>query len=128
MSLCDAGRALTLGSIPLAGALGHLTMAQVYLVSLVEGTLFVFFSLAESAALPCVVAKEQLPAATAQDEVTSEVVTLIGPSLSLALTGLLVQQIGVLATILCFEVSLVLLAIAATLNRALRAARPLADL
>jgi hypothetical protein len=48
--------------------------------------------------------------------------------LSLALTGLLLQQFGVVATVLCFEVSLVLLAIAVTLNRALRAARPLADL
>jgi predicted MFS family arabinose efflux permease len=61
MMLCDAGRALALGSIPLAAALGHLTIAQLYLVSITEGALFVFFSLAESAALPHVVAKEQLP-------------------------------------------------------------------
>jgi MFS family permease len=87
MILCDTGRALALGSIPLALALGHLTMAQLYLVSLIEGSLFVFFSLAESAALPRVVAKTQLPAATAQNEVTSGVVTLIGPSLGGALFG-----------------------------------------
>src|SRR5262249_33726730 len=36
MLLCDAGRALALGSIPLALALGRLTVAQLYLVSLVE--------------------------------------------------------------------------------------------
>ena len=87
MILCDAGRALALGSIPLALALGRLTMAQLYLVSLVEGTLFVFFGLAESAALPRVVAKAQLPAATAQNEVTGGVVTLVGPSLGGALYG-----------------------------------------
>src|SRR5262252_8078438 len=40
MILCDIGRALALGSIPLALALHHLTMAQLYLVSLIEGTLF----------------------------------------------------------------------------------------
>jgi MFS family permease len=87
MVVCDAGRALALGSIPLAYALNHLTMAQIYLVSLVEGTLYVFFSLAESAALPRLVAKAQLPAATAQNEVTGGVVTLAGPSLGGALFG-----------------------------------------
>ena len=85
MLICDAGRALALGSIPLA--LGRLTMAQLYLVSLSEGTLFVFFSLAESAALPRVVAREQLPTATAQNEVTGGVATLVGPSLGGALFG-----------------------------------------
>jgi predicted MFS family arabinose efflux permease len=87
MILCDIGRALALGSIPLAQALGHLTMAQLYLVSLIEGTLSVFFGLAESAALPRVVAKEQLPAATAQGEVTDNAATFVGPSLGGALFG-----------------------------------------
>ena len=76
MIICDTGRALALGSIPLALALDHLTMAQIYLVSILEGTLYVFFGLAESAALPRVVAKSQLPAATAQNEVTGGLVTL----------------------------------------------------
>src|SRR5215470_4790037 len=44
MILCDTGRALALGSIPLALALGQLTLVQLYLVSLIEGTLFIFFS------------------------------------------------------------------------------------
>lgn len=88
MLVCDAGRALALASIPLAYALNHLTMAQIYAVSLVEGTLYVFFTLAESAALPRVVAKSQLPAATAQNEVTGGVVTLLGPSLGGALFGI----------------------------------------
>lgn len=87
MIFCDAGRALALGSIPLALALGRLTMAQLYLVSMIEGALYVFFSLAESAALPRVVAKSQLPAATAQNEVTGGVVTLLGPSLGGVLFG-----------------------------------------
>src|ERR1051326_2639922 len=88
MILCDVGRALALGSIPLALALHQLTMLQIYLVSLIEGILFVFFGLADSAALPRVVAKTQLPAATAQNEVTDGIVTLIGPSLGGALFGL----------------------------------------
>src|SRR5215472_12112758 len=48
MVFCDLGRALALGSIPVALLLGHLTYIQLYLVSLIEGTLFVFFSLAEA--------------------------------------------------------------------------------
>jgi len=81
MILCDIGRALALGSIPLVFALGHLTLVQLYIVSLIEGTLFVFFSLAEAACLPRVVAKEQIPAATAQDRTLYAMSELLGPSL-----------------------------------------------
>ena len=82
MILCDAGRALALGSIPVALALGHLTLAQLYIVSLVEGTLFVFFNLADDASLPHVVTRKQLPDATAQSYAASSVASLIGPALS----------------------------------------------
>ncbi len=87
MIVCDTGRALALGSIPLALALNHLTLAQIYLVAVIEGALSVFFGLANTAALPNVVAKEQLPAATAQEEVTQGIVTLVGPTLSGTLFG-----------------------------------------
>jgi len=85
MILCDTGRALSLASIPVALVTGHLTIIQLYLVSLIEGTLFVFFNIAEAACLPRVVPKEQLPAATAQNMATDGVTTLIGPSLGGAL-------------------------------------------
>src|ERR1700758_4865670 len=80
MILCDIGRAIALGSIPIALILGHLTIVQLYIVSLVEGTLFTFFSLAEMACLPHVVAKEQLPTAAAQGMLIDSVSGLIGPS------------------------------------------------
>src|SRR5215469_11576168 len=81
MILCDTGRALSLASIPVALAIGHLTIIQLYLVSAIEGTLFVFFNIAEAACLPRVVPKEQLPAATAQNMATDGVTQLVGPSL-----------------------------------------------
>src|SRR6266516_6300693 len=81
MILCDIGRAIALGSIPIALRLGHLTIAQLYIVSLVEGTLFTFFGLAETACLPQVVSKEQLPTAGAQGMVIDSVSELIGPSI-----------------------------------------------
>ncbi len=77
MMLCDTGRALVLGSIPVALALGRLTIWQIYVVALVEGTLFVLFDIAEVACLPRVVPKAQLPAATGQNQATAGISTLI---------------------------------------------------
>jgi len=87
MIICDTGRALSLASIPIALAIGHLTIIQLYLVSAIEGTLFVFFNIAEVACLPNVVTKEQLPAATAQNQASDGVTALVGPSLGGALYG-----------------------------------------
>jgi predicted MFS family arabinose efflux permease len=88
MIICDTGRALALGSIPVALLLGQLTMTQLYLVSAVEGTLFVFFNLAEVACLPRVVPPEQLPAAAAQNSATDGTSFLVGPALGGALFSL----------------------------------------
>lgn len=85
MILCDTGRALSLGSVPLAFASGHLTLVQLYLVSLIEGTLFVFFNLAQVACLPRVVPKEQLPAAIGQNVAADSCAFLLGPALGGAL-------------------------------------------
>jgi len=81
MIVCDTGRALSLASIPVALVLGHLTIVQLYLVSFIEGTLYVFFDLAETASLPQVVSQEQLSAAIAQNDVTFGITTLLGPPL-----------------------------------------------
>ncbi len=81
MILCDAGRAVSLASIPVAFALGDLTIMQLYLVSLVEGSLYVFFDLAETASLPRIVPREQLPAAISQNQVAFGITTLLGPPL-----------------------------------------------
>jgi len=81
MVICDAGRALSLSSIPLAALLGHLTVLQLYVVSFVDGTLFVFFNLSEVACLPRVVPKGQLPQASAQNEGGGIAANLIAPPL-----------------------------------------------
>ena len=106
MQICDAGRALSLASIPIAFALGHLTLPQLYLVSLIEGTLFVFFDLAEVACLPRVVAREQIISATNQNEIARNVGFLLGPALGGAIYSLgkfvpfLFDSISYLASIL----------------------------
>jgi MFS family permease len=103
MILCDAGRALTLGSIPLLAASGHLTVIQLYITSLVEGTFFVFFSLSQTAALPRVVPAEQLPSASAQNEGATVATGLVAPPLG----GLLFQTVGQTVPFLVDSVSYV---------------------
>lgn len=88
MIACDAGRAVAMGSVPVALLFGHLSLAQLYIVSAVEGTLFVFFNIAEVACLPRVVSKEQLPAANAQNAATDGTSALAGPALGGALFGI----------------------------------------
>ena len=82
MILCDLVRWLALGSVPLAFALDHLTLVQLYLVALIEGTAYVLFSLAQISALPRVVEPAYLPRAYALDTTTEYMGTLFGPSLS----------------------------------------------
>ncbi|HEU0001277.1 MAG TPA: MFS transporter [Ktedonobacteraceae bacterium] len=88
MILCDAGRAVALGSIPVALVFGHVTILQLCIVSLVEGTLFTFFNLAETACLPQVVSKEQLTSAVAQNSLIDSVSGMIGPSFGGILYGI----------------------------------------
>lgn len=90
MILCDVGRALAFFSIPVALAFDLLTVWQLYVVSLIEGTLFVFFNIAEVAALPKVVEKKQLGDATAMNMSAFAAASLIGP----AVGGFLYQSIG----------------------------------
>jgi predicted MFS family arabinose efflux permease len=86
MILCDSGRAIALGSIPVALLLGHLSVLHVCLVALIEGTLFVFFDIAEVAVLPNIVTQQEMPAAVAQYiSLTDGVTMLLGPALGGAL-------------------------------------------
>ena len=82
MLVCDAGRALSLASIPIAYALGHLTIWQLYMTAFLEGTLMMVFTLAKTAAVSQVVTRVQLTAAVAQEEFVEGTTALFGPSLS----------------------------------------------
>ena len=88
MIRCDLVRWIAMGSVPLAFAFGHLTLVQLYIVAFIEGTAFVFFSIAQIAALPQVVSKEHLPRAYAMDNTTEYVGQLLGPGLGGFIIGL----------------------------------------
>lgn len=88
MILCDTGRVIALGSVPVGLAVGRLTLLQLAVVALVEGTLFTFFNVAEASSLPNVVRKEQLTHAVGLSWTTDSVAALIGPAVSGALYGI----------------------------------------
>ncbi|HET8906063.1 MAG TPA: MFS transporter [Ktedonobacterales bacterium] len=108
MILCDTGRVVAMGSIPVAVALNRMSIAQLFIVSAVEGTLFVFFNIAEVACLPRVVAKEQLPAANGQYAVADGGSVLIGPALGGALFGI-ASMLPFIADAVSYAVSVVTL-------------------
>ena len=106
MIFCDLLRWLTLGSVPLAFVLGHLTLVQLYLVAFVEGTAYVLFSLAQISALPQVVEPAHLSRAYALDTATEYTAELLGPSLSAFLIGLApAMEIGAILAYLVDSIS-----------------------
>ena len=88
MIVCDIGRGLVMASIPIAFLSGHLTVVQLYVATLLEGTLFTFFTMAETALLPHIVAREQIGAAVSQNEATYSFTLLVGPLLGGILYGI----------------------------------------
>jgi MFS family permease len=87
MMLCDTVRALNMASVPLAMIFNLLTVGQLFANAFIEGTMFVFFNTAETAALPRVVARAQLPAANSLNSVADTTAFLVGPSVGTFLYG-----------------------------------------
>ena len=85
MLWCDVGRSLVVGSLPLAMLWAAPTLAHIIAVAVVEGTLMVFYNLAEVAALPRVVARPQLPQASAINQAGFAAAGIAGPALGTAL-------------------------------------------
>ncbi|HET7401877.1 MAG TPA: MFS transporter [Usitatibacter sp.] len=106
MIRCDIGRALAVASIPLAAAFDALTVAQVYAVTLVEGSLFVFFNIAEVAALPRVVPAARLPEATAYNEAGYGVANILGPPMGTVLYQAFGRAVPFVADALSYCVSI----------------------
>lgn len=89
MIYCDIGRAVVLATVPIALAFNALTIWQIYVCAVLEGSLFVFFNLAEVAALSRVVEKPQLPQAIAQNDVAFSIANIVAPSV-----GTVLFQVG----------------------------------
>ncbi|HXR65845.1 MAG TPA: MFS transporter [Ktedonobacteraceae bacterium] len=106
MILCDSVRAVSLGSLPLAYALGHLSLVQIYLVAFIEGTFYVFFSLAEVSTWPALVSKEDFPDVAARVELTNSIASLAGQAIGGMLYGL-VRVLPFLTDAISYAISVV---------------------
>ncbi len=85
----DVGRALVLGSVPIAALMHRLTIGQLFVVALLTGVLTVFFDVAYQSYLPELVTNEELVEGNAKLEATQGVAAVAGPSIG----GFLVQAI-----------------------------------
>ncbi|HEY4385024.1 MAG TPA: MFS transporter, partial [Ktedonobacteraceae bacterium] len=88
MLICDAGRMLITFTIPLAFWFHVLTMWQIYVVVTIAGIFGTIFSSANTAALPNVVAQDQLPEALSQSQAAYSCVRTFGSLLGGALYSL----------------------------------------
>jgi predicted MFS family arabinose efflux permease len=88
--VCDIGRAVVLGAIPVAALSGHLEIGLLYGAALAKGVLTVFFDLAYLSYAPILVGRKDLSAANARLDTNFAVANVVGPGLG----GLLVQAIG----------------------------------
>ncbi|MBA2677417.1 MAG: MFS transporter, partial [Ktedonobacteraceae bacterium] len=88
MIVCDSLRTLALGSIALALLLNQLTFLHIAIVAFCDGTLSLFFSLANQASIPRVVAKEHLPTALGVSQTLNSTSLMLGPALGPILYGL----------------------------------------
>ena len=107
MIVCDLGRCLAVTSIALAIAADALSIWHIYAVALVNGSLFVFFNVAEAAVLPKVVPQAQLPHAVGQNEAAFGAALIAGPSLGTSLFQLVSHVAPFALNAFTFLVSLV---------------------
>ena len=119
---CDVWRAIAVLSVPVALLLDALTIWQIYLVAFVEGSLFVFFNIAEVAALPRVVPTAQLPQAAAQNEAAFGAVHIVGPSIGTFLYQTLGKSAPFIADAISYVMSVISLLLIKTEFRLAKAA------
>ena len=93
----DLGRALVLGSIPLAAALHVLTMGHLYVAAFVTGICTVFFDVAYMSFLPSLVDRDQLIEGNAKLEISRSGAQLAGPGLAGVLVDLVTAPVAILA-------------------------------
>jgi Transmembrane secretion effector len=90
MIVCDLGRMLVLGSIPVAFLINALTLEQLYIVALLTGIFTVFFDVSYQSYLPALVDRLNLLEGNTKLEISRSAAQVSGP----AVAGVLIQLIG----------------------------------
>jgi MFS family permease len=109
MILADLGRALLLGSIPVAAIAGVLTLAQLIIVAFLAAMLSTFFNSASTAYLPTIVARGRLIAANSALSASASAAEFTGFALSGFLIQILTAPIAIAIDAISFVVSALLL-------------------
>ncbi len=110
MVICDATCALLLAAVPAAAALHLLVTAQVFIIALGIATAFVWFDAANFGALPALVDRAQLPAATSLIASTGTVAMLAGPTLGAAAVSVMAPSSALSLDAATYVMSALLLA------------------
>ena len=104
----DLGRALALGSVPLAAWLGALGMAQLYAVAMITSALSILFEVAYRSYLPALVGRDELVEGNSKLAATDAVAEMGG----FGLAGVIVQALGAPIGVLVDAVSFLFSALA----------------
>ncbi len=92
----DLGRAAMLVSIPIAYALGALTIWQLYVVGFVNGAMTVFFDVADQSFLPSILKRDELVEGNAKLQISQSSAQILGQPVGGGIVALLSAPIAVL--------------------------------
>jgi MFS family permease len=126
MMWCNVGRAVVIGTVPVAYWLGHVTLLQLYVVALATGALTVFFDVAYQSYLPTLLRRDQLVDGNGKIGTTQSMAQMLG----LPMAGGMVSLAGAARSVLVDAGSLLVSAVSLALirtpepARAARADRP----
>jgi MFS family permease len=105
MIAADVLRAITLASVPVAYALGLLTLAQLYVAAAIQGVATVFFDVAYMSYLPGLVGRDHLVESNAKLQISQSVAEVSGPTVSGFLIGVLSAPVAFVVDAVSFVVS-----------------------
>ncbi len=111
MIWADAGRAVLLGTIPLAAITHRLTMPLLFVVAALAGVLTVFFDVAYQTYLPTLVERENVLEGNSKLAMSASIAEVLGPALTGVLVKILTAPIAIFLDALSFVFSAVSVAV-----------------
>src|ERR671932_543731 len=121
----DVLRALVIALIPFLAALHVLTVWWIYGLGFISSTLTIFFTSAEFAAIPSLVAQDDLVAANGRIQASYAAASVVGPLLAGVLVAMMPIQMVLLFDALSFLVSALSLVLVGTSFNAGNGAEPI---
>ena len=107
--IADIGRAIMLSSIPIAYALGVLTIGQLYLVGFVNGVFTVFFDVADQSYLPTVLERDELVDGNSKLQISQSAAMILGQPFGGGVIALFTAPIAIAVDALSFVASALLI-------------------